>query len=480
MLGMQVKRSLYLSNKKELLKKMRDRLYEEFSYASVLAMDSQSFYYSCDRFENRFQEDELLSKRGFVVKVNQDQNHAEYAFNELGEEQIEEVVQNLHQLMNTETTCLSGKENVTFPIGKEEQQKFCKCTHCIKDPTEVTHQEILQMLADIKEKGLAVDDRILNCEVSFQYQKNSKMFLSLSKELEQHLLLSEGCIVVTVKSGQEVKMSFDCDGKMAGLEVIDWLNDIVENVANRALELLNAKPIIPGEYECICAPKVTGMIAHEALGHGVEMDLFVKDRAMAVHAIGRKVASELVTMHDCADPKICMNSGSYYFDDDGIPTKDNVIIEKGILKQGISDLQTAVCLKKMPTGNGRRESYERKIYSRMSNTYFEPGTDRLEEMIASMSYGFLLEDAESGMEDPKNWGIQMIVNVAREIKDGKLTGNIFSPCVISGSVPDVLQSVTQMSEKIEMSGYGLCGKGYKEYIKVSEGGPYMKCRMHLG
>ena len=72
----------------------------------------------------------------------------------------------------------------------------------------------------------------------------------------------------------------------------------------------------------------------------------------------------------------------------------------------------------------------------MTNTYFEPGKDKLEDMIASIKYGFLLEDASSGMEDPKNWGIQLMVNVAREIKDGKFTGKVFSPIVMSGYVPD--------------------------------------------
>ena len=83
--------------------------------------------------------------------------------------------------------------------------------------------------------------------------------------------------------------------------------------------------------------------------------------------------------------------------------------------------------KTKPTGNGRRESYERKAYTRMTNTFFEAGKDSVEDMIASIKDGFLLDNATSGMEDPKNWGIQCMVNFAREIKDGKLTGKIFSP-----------------------------------------------------
>jgi TldD protein len=101
-------------------------------------------------------------------------------------------------------------------------------------------------------------------------------------------------------------------------------------------------------------------------------------------------------------------------------------------------------------------------------------------MIKSVKYGFLLENPSSGMEDPKNWGIQCMVNIAREIKDGKLTGRIFSPIVLTGYVPDLLRSVSAMGRDVRLGGGGYCGKGYKEWVKVSDGGPCMKARIRLG
>ena len=116
----------------------------------------------------------------------------------------------------------------------------------------------------------------------------------------------------------------------------------------------------------------------------------------------------------------------------------------------------------------------------MTNTWFEGGTSTPEEMIASVKNGLLLEEPTSGMEDPKNWGIQCMVSFAREIKDGKFTGRIFSPIVLTGYVPDLLKSITMMSKDVELSGSGFCGKGYKEWVKVSDGGPWMKARIRLG
>ena len=152
------------------------------------------------------------------------------------------------------------------------------------------------------------------------------------------------------------------------------------------------------------------------------------------------------------------------------------------MKRGMCDALSASRLGVKPTGNGRRESYERKVYTRMTNTYFEGAKEGVtpEDMIASVKYGFLLESPSSGMEDPKNWGIQCMVTRAREIKDGKLTGKVFSPIVLTGYVPDLLKSVSMMSSSLVTCGGGFCGKGYKEWVKVSDGGPYMKARIRLG
>ena len=132
-----------------------------------------------------------------------------------------------------------------------------------------------------------------------------------------------------------------------------------------------------------------------------------------------------------------------------------------------------------PTGNGKRESYKRKAYTRMTNTFFEEGTDSLDEMIASIQYGYLLEGFSSGMEDPKNWGIQCVASKGREIKDGKLTGRIVSPLYLTGYVPELLESITMVSPGLKLSGSGYCGKGWKEWVKTSTGGSYIKAKGRL-
>jgi len=203
------------------------------------------------------------------------------------------------------------------------------------------------------------------------------------------------------------------------------------------------------------------------------MDMFVKNRAKGQEYIDRKIASEKVNMRDGA--KSYVEVGTYLFDDEGTLGNDTLIIENSILKAGISDLLSALKLGTTPTGNGRRESYERKAYARMTNTYFEAGEETVEDMVKSIKKGYFLEGYFSGMEDPKNWGIQCVLAKGREIIDGEFTGKIISPVTLTGYVPDLLESISMVSNKpISLSGGGACGKGHKEWVKVSSGGTYMK------
>ena len=335
-------------------------------------------------------------------------------------------------------------------------------------------------MSELKDKAIAFDEKVLDAQLGMSYQKYSKLFLSRNRDMEQNVLWTNGALLISVKKGQQVKYGFKGFSNLGGVEMLDHMESAIPEVGKNALDLLEAEPMVPGEYECICTPEVTGMIAHEAFGHGVEMDMFVKDRALAHYCVGDYVAAPILTMHDGASINARHESATYYFDDEGTLATDTVVIKDGILQSGISDAQSAMYLGTVPTGNGRRESYKRKAYTRMTNTWFEPGKDKLEDMIASIKYGFLLQDASSGMEDPKNWGIQMMVNIAREIKDGKFTGKIFSPVVLTGYVPDLLKSITMMSDEASLCGTGFCGKGYKEWVKVSDGGPYIKAKIRLG
>lgn len=470
--------STYLLGKKERIKELVSILSREFKYVSVLGTDVKGKSYSVQRTGINLN-DSMWTERGFVVRVYNGMNYSEFSFNELPEDlniiakEITQAVEN--DLLNLKK---SSAKLSTYPIIEEEGIKKSYIGEVEVLPEDVGSKEKVQRLLKIKENAFSYSNLLVDFRVTYEEVQVSKIFISSKKELEQSYIWSQGYLVSIIREDDNTKVNFKGFSGLKGVELLDEMEDEYQEVIDDTIALLKAERIEPGEYDVICTPEIAGLIAHEAFGHGVEMDMFVKNRAKAVEYLEKPVASELVTMHDGAAS--AHDVSSYLFDDEGTLGSDTVIIDKGILKTGISDLLSALRLGTKPTGNGKRESYERKAYARMTNTFFEKGTSNLEDMIASIDYGYLIDGGMSGMEDPKNWGIQCMLLVGKEIKNGKLTGKIVSPVVMTGYVPDLLKSISMVSNNVELFGTGACGKGYKEWAKVSDGGPYIKAKVRLG
>lgn len=461
-----------------LIKALMEKLWQKYPYASILFENKTGKRFAVSRQGMKAMQDKLFCARGYVIIAYNGVNYVEYSFNQLNHDKFEEIFTDIEALFSVASRLPKGLEVADYSLLEDEKIHFFSVNEVSNHPAALGDGNILSELSRLREKGLASNEKIMDCSVNSAYQEYFKLFISNNKEMSESVVWMTASLSMMAKKDEVIKNYFKSYSNLDGAEVLNKVEADIENISKCTVELLKAEKIIPGKYQCICTPEVTGMIVHEAFGHGVEMDMFVKDRAQAKDFIGQYVASPLVTMHDGA--KSAIEVASYDFDDEGMVGRDTVIIEKGILKQGISDSRTALTLGTIPTGNGRRENYERKAYTRMTNTFFEGGKDKLEDMIASIDYGFMLENATCGMEDPKNWGIQCMVNVAREIKDGCFTGRIFSPIVLSGYVPTLLKSISMMTESVELGGGGFCGKGYKEWVKVSDGGPYIKAEIELG
>jgi TldD protein len=179
------------------------------------------------------------------------------------------------------------------------------------------------------------------------------------------------------------------------------------------------------------------------------------------------------------DPGLPGAFGSYFFDDEGQQAAPTAIVEQGVFKRGITDLYSATALNIPRSANGRRQDFSRKAYARMSNTFFGSGTTPLADLFAQVEDGIYLEKVSSGMEDPQGWGIQVTCHYGREIKHGRVTERVFAPIAITGYVPDVLQTVSAVANDFALDA-GACGKGHKETVLVTSGGPHMLLKARLG
>ncbi|OAA30085.1 Zn-dependent protease [Kosmotoga arenicorallina S304] len=476
---MKIQDSTFLIEVRPLLKRLISELSKDYKYVSILGTDVSGKSYTVLTTGVSIS-DSNWTERGFVVRAFNDSIYSEYSFNELTEENFHRVLDNIRK--ETEKSLKNCKERGfrtgNYPCVVEERVEKHFNGNVAVPLESSSPSEIIEKLTSIKDRAYEYTDLLVNFMAAYEGVKVSKLFLSPNKDLMQSYMWSQGYVYGIVRKGNVTRYGYKSYSGLKGTELIDEMSKDVKEVVDKAVMLLDAVPIEPGLYDVICSPEVAGLIAHEAFGHGVEMDMFVKNRAKAVEYLNKPVASKLVEMHDGA--RAAEEVSSYLFDDEGTLGTDTTIIKDGVLLTGISDLLSALKLGTKPTGNGKRESFERKAYARMTNTFFSPGKDTLEEMIASIEHGYLLEDYYSGMEDPKNWGIQCMIAYGWEIKNGKFTGKIVSPVVMTGYVPDLLQSISMVSGELRLSGSGACGKGHKEWVKVSSGGPYIKAKARLG
>ncbi|MBO4289864.1 MAG: TldD/PmbA family protein [Lachnospiraceae bacterium] len=462
------------------LKELIALLGKDYEYVSVLATDSKGISVSSSKHKKSVDNRTMSTERGIVARVWKDGGYAEYAFNEFYPDMVADIAKKAKRELDAQLSLLQaiGVKNYETPVMPDEPQTLFVEKEAEILPEDVNVKALVEKLNGICETGLAADEHVINCTVRAASTHVNKMFLTKNRDLCQSYVYSEGSVFVVAGKDGETKINYESVSGLAGAEIFDALTEKVKSCVSVAVEMLDADRIVPGEYEVITSPEVSGLIAHEAFGHGVEMDMFVKDRALGKEYIGKRVGSDLVTMHEGA--AYVDEVSSYVFDDEGTLGGDVIEIDHGILKTGICDVLAALRLGTLPTGNGKRESYDRKAYTRMTNTVFESGDSTLEEMIASVKFGYLLEGMDSGMEDPKHWGIQCIVSRGREIKDGKLTGKMVAPIIMTGYVPDLLGNISMLSKDCKVFGSGGCGKGHKEWVKVSDGGPYIKTKARLG
>lgn len=255
------------------------------------------------------------------------------------------------------------------------------------------------------------------------------------------------------------------------------LTNMVDETAKIAVDLLSAKPPEGGQKTVILAPAVVGLLCHEAIGHTVEAD-FVKSGSVAQGKIGKRVASDLVTIADSGRESLFgYAAGNLPFDDEGVETEETTIIERGILKSYLHNRETAAEFGVAPTGNARAWLFHDEPLIRMRNTYLAPGTHSLADMIAGVEDGYLVEGSGSGQADA-NGEFMFGTGYVWRLKNGQKK-ELLREATLSGIAFDVLQTVDAVSREFLWDlGTGYCGKG--QAAKVDAGGPYVRCRITVG
>lgn len=273
------------------------------------------------------------------------------------------------------------------------------------------------------------------------------------------------------QNDKQIQSAYDVVGAVGDYGFIKTRNmeSLLEGVKLKGENLLIAKEAPSGTMPVIVSGQAGGTMVHEACGHGLEADIVKKGMSVYGNKVGQKVASELISVVD--DGTIKGRYGTSYYDDEGTKTKENILIENGILKGYMSDLQSANELKIEPSGNGRREGYHAMPITRMTNTYISKGKESKEDIISSVDNGLFVKHMGGGQVNTATGDFVFEVSEGYLIKNGKIGEQVRGATLI-GNGPDVLNKIDMVANDFGYS-LGTCGKD-GQGAPVADGQPTLR------
>jgi TldD protein len=281
-------------------------------------------------------------------------------------------------------------------------------------------------------------------------------------------------VSVIAKDGSNVAHG---NGGGGGRVELAYFNDVrtpehyAREAARQAILQLTAVAAPAGDMEVVLGPGWPGVLLHEAVGHGLEADFNRKKTSAFSGLLGQRVASDKVTVVD--NGTLASRRGSIHVDDEGEGSRENVLIENGILRGYMHDKLSARLMGLANTGNGRRESYQQMPMPRMTNTYMLSGEDEPEDILRSVKRGLYAVNFGGGSVDITSGKFVFSASEAYLIEDGKITAPVRDATLI-GNGPEALKHVSMVGHDLALDeGVGNCGKA-GQWVPVCVGMPTVK------
>ena len=279
---------------------------------------------------------------------------------------------------------------------------------------------------------------------------NSEGLYTQDRQIRTRIAIS----AVAELNGETQTGSFN-PGRRMGLEMFDTIDprEVGLRAARQAVTMAGAGYCPAGIMPVAIDNGFGGVIFHEACGHSLEASSVAYGRSQFTGKLGQQIANPKVTAID--DGTIPNAWGSINIDDEGHPAQRNVLIENGILKSYMIDKFNGRRMGLPSTGNARRQSYSYTPTSRMTNTYIAPGTDKNEDIIASMEYGLYAKDMGGGSVNPVTGEFNFTVSEGYLVRNGKICEPVRGASLV-GKGSDILHNIDMVGTELDM-GQGMCG-----------------------
>ncbi len=329
-------------------------------------------------------------------------------------------------------------------------------------------------LQKINDKIVSLNKRVIKCQVMFSDESSYILMATSDGQIAfDYQPMTQLLGVCTAEKDGRRERSY-CD--LSARDSIEFFTQenmdyIASEAVRRTISLFDAVKPEPGEMEVVLAAGSSGILLHEAIGHGMEADANRKGISIFADKIGKPVAEKFVSIvDDGTNPGI---RGSINVDDEGNPSEKTYLVEDGILRSYMHDRISASYYKVKPTGSGRRQSFRYPPMPRMRNTYMLNGPHTRDEVIGSVNKGLYCEAFSNGEVRIGVGDFTFYVLSGYLIENGKLTQPVKDINLI-GNGPEVLSRVVMVADDLKMARGGwTCGKN-GQMVPVSMGLPTVK------
>ncbi len=332
----------------------------------------------------------------------------------------------------------------------------------------------LDLLRRADAAARAYDSKIIKVSVSFSEELKEILVITSEGKLarDRQPLMRFGAHAIAESNGKRQGGSGGGGGRF-GMDYFDSHppEEHGREAARVAIAMLDAVEAPAGSMEVVLGAGDSGILLHEAVGHGLEADFNRKKTSNYSDRVGQRVASDLCTVVD--DGTIAHTRGAINVDDEGNLPQKNVLIEHGILRAYMQDELSAKHFGLTPSGNGRRQSFRHNPLPRMTNTLLAAGPHDPEEILRSVKRGVYAKRFSGGQVNISNGDFVFSLTESYLIEDGKVTAPLKGVNLI-GNGPEVLNQVSMVGTDFRLSdGIWTCGKDGQS-VPVGVGTPTVK------
>lgn len=444
---------------------LKKALHKGGEFAEVFIEEKQVSNIFCE--DNKIEKINKGREKGAGLRVISNGNTAYVYTNDLSEEGLLKAAEVANHGAGTVKEC-SSRDIVLCTKPAHSVLEFLKLPETVGlekkiRQVEAANQAARRVSNEIRQVTVAIGDIHKKIQIANSYGE-------LVEDEKARVRMIINCIAC--RDGL-IQTGYESNGGVCGWELLDRISfeEMAIRAANRAINMLSARSAPTGRMAVVMSSEAGGTMVHEACGHGLEADLVQKSMSVYKNRIGDKVAADCVSVID--DATIPQKYGTARFDDEGTPTRRNILIDEGQLVNYMYDRLTAAKEGRESSGNGRRESYQHKPIPRMTNTFIKPGNDNPEDIIKSTARGLLVKQMGGGQVNTTNGDFVFDVQEGYIIENGQIKYPVRG-AILTGNGPRVLMDIDRVGNDLGFA-IGVCGKD-GQGVSVSDAQPTIRIK----